>query len=216
MPGSQQAGGCCEPMVPAGSTMKNGKSKLSLTCASARTTTPPSGVSVRTESRRTCFNRGVDRFRQHAESTTLFESVSIWVKGGWKETRGLQRPISAKTPVSESRMASLNPFETKRKKAPSGTSSRVCEWFVAEGMGLRSNLLHFQVADSIIYFDEVASFSWCFGITSLAHSMPLGEIDIHPRNARGTAVYEDGASSLPFFTEKLICCKVACVEQVKG
>jgi len=93
--------------------------------------------------------------------------------------------------------------------------NRQSTW-LAEGMGLRSNLLHFQVADSIIYFDEVASFSWCFGITSLAHSMPLGEIDIHPRNARGTAVYEDGASSLPFFTEKLICCKVACVEQVKG
>ena len=55
------------------------------------------------------------------------------MKGGWKETRGVQRPISAETPVSESRMASLNPFETKRKKAPSGTSSRVCNVQVAEG-----------------------------------------------------------------------------------
>ena len=29
-----------------------------------------------------------------------------------------------------------------RKKAPSGTSSRVCEWLVAEGTGPPSNLLH--------------------------------------------------------------------------
>ena len=64
------------------------------------------------------------------------------MKGGWKETRGIQRPISAKPPVSESRMASLNPFETKRKKALSGASSRVRDVQVAEGMGLTSNLLH--------------------------------------------------------------------------
>lgn len=37
------------------------------------------------------------------------------MKGGWKETRGVRRPISDETPVSGSRMASLNPFETKRK-----------------------------------------------------------------------------------------------------
>lgn len=48
-------------------------------------------------------------------------------------------------------------------------------------MGLTFNLLHFQVAYCIFFFDEADSFSWCFGITSLAHSMPLGEIDIHPR-----------------------------------
>lgn len=87
-------------------------------CPPTRTTTPPSGVSVRIESRRTRFNCGVVRFRQHAEIARSFESVSILVKGGWKETRGVQRPISAETPVSESRMAWLNPFETKRKKAP--------------------------------------------------------------------------------------------------
>lgn len=39
--------------------------------------TPPSGVSVRTESRRTCFNCGAVRSRQHAETATLFECVSI-------------------------------------------------------------------------------------------------------------------------------------------
>lgn len=103
--------------------------------------TPPSAVSVCTESRRTCFNCGVARFHQHAESNTLFESVSIWMKGGWKETRRLQRPISRKSLVSESRMASLNPFETKRKKALAGASSRVREWFVAERKRLLSNLL---------------------------------------------------------------------------
>ena len=57
------------------------------------------------------------------------------MKGGWKETRGVQRLISAEVPVSESRMASLNPFETERKKAPSGTSSRVREWFMADRQG---------------------------------------------------------------------------------
>ena len=113
-----------------------------------RTTTPPSGVSVRTESRRTRFNCGAIRFRQLTESASLFESVSILVKGGWKETQGLQRPISAEKPVSESRMASLNPFETERKKAPSGTSSRVCDVQLAEGTGLISNPLH---SKSLIY-----------------------------------------------------------------
>ena len=53
------------------------------------------------------------------------------MKGGLKETRGVQRPILAKTPVSESRMAQLMPFETKRKKVPQGTSSRVCNVQVA-------------------------------------------------------------------------------------
>ena len=85
-------------------------------CASTRTTTPPSGVAVRPESRRTRFNHGAIRFRQLTESASLFESVSIWMKGGWKETRGVQRPISGHRPVSESRLASLNPFETKRKR----------------------------------------------------------------------------------------------------
>ena len=66
------------------------------------------------------------------------------MKGGWKETRGLQRPISAETPVSESRLASLNPFETKRKKAPSGTLSRVCNVQVAEGADLAANSLPCQ------------------------------------------------------------------------
>ena len=114
-----------------------------LTCALLRTTTPPSGISVCTESRQTRFNCGVVRFPQYIEKTSLFESVSIWMKGGWKETRGVQRPISVETPVSKSRMAPLNPFKTKRKKAPSGTSSRVCDVPVAEGMGLTSNLLSF-------------------------------------------------------------------------
>jgi hypothetical protein len=100
--------------------------------APTRTTTPPSGVSVRTESKRTRFKWGAVRFLQHSENEQLFESVSIWVKGGWKETRGVQRPTSGQVPVSESRMASLKPSETKRKKAPSRTSSRVCDVQVAE------------------------------------------------------------------------------------
>ncbi len=100
-----------------------------------RNRTPPSGVSVRTESRRSPCNCGVGRFGQLTEKASLFESVSIWVKGGWKETRGLQRPISGEIQFSESRMASLNPFETKRKKAPSGTSSRVCNVRVADREG---------------------------------------------------------------------------------
>jgi hypothetical protein len=111
-------------------------------CPPTRTTTPPSGVSVCTESRRTRCNCGAIRFRQHAESASLFESVSIWMKGGWKETQGVQRPISAKKPVSESRMAWLNTFETKRKKAPHWTSSRVCDVQVAEGVGLAANPLY--------------------------------------------------------------------------
>ena len=93
--------------------------------APTRTTTPPSGVSVRIDSGRARFNCGATYFRQATEKTNIFECVSIWVKGGWKETRGVRRPISGQRPVSESRMASLDPFETKRKKAPLGTSSRV-------------------------------------------------------------------------------------------
>ena len=54
----------------------------------------------------------------------MFACVSILVKGGWKETWAVQRPILAETPASESRMVSLNPFETNRKKAPLGT----CFW----------------------------------------------------------------------------------------
>jgi hypothetical protein len=107
-----------------------------------RCETPPSGVSVRTESRRTCFNCGAVKFQQHAESSILFETVSIWMKGGWKETRGVQRPTSTETPVSESRTASLNPFDTKRRKAPPGASSRVCNVQVAEEVRLTSNLLY--------------------------------------------------------------------------
>ena len=105
---------------------------LSRPFAPLRRTTPPSGVSVRIDNGLTCFNCGAIHFRQASEKTDSFECVSIWVKGGWKETLGLQRPISAETPASESRMASLNPFETKRKKAPSGTSSQVCDVQVAE------------------------------------------------------------------------------------
>lgn len=100
--------------------------------APPRTTTPPLGFSVRTESRRPRFNCGAVRFQQHAESTILFETVSIWMKGGWKETRGVQRPTSTETPVSESRTASLNPFDTKRKNALSGASSQVRDMKVAD------------------------------------------------------------------------------------
>ena len=110
--------------------------------APPRTTTPPLGLSVRTESGRTRCNCGAIRFRQLTESASLFESVSTWMKGGWKETQGVQRPISATSPVSESRMALLNPFETKRKKVPSGTSSRVYDVQVAEEVGLATNALH--------------------------------------------------------------------------
>lgn len=48
-----------------------------LTCARLRTTTPPSGVYVRTESGRTRCNCGAIQFRQLTESESLFESVSI-------------------------------------------------------------------------------------------------------------------------------------------
>lgn len=107
----------------------------SLLYAPARTTTPPSGVSVRFGSGLTCLNYGAIHFQQVIEKANSFECVSIWVKGGWKETRGVRRPISDQRPVSESRMASLNPFEPKRKKAHAGASSRVCDWFVAEEVG---------------------------------------------------------------------------------
>ena len=109
--------------------------------APKRTTTPPSGVSIRIDSGRARFNCGATYFWQATEKTNILESVSIWVRGGWKETQSVQRPISARSPVSESRMVSLNPFETKRKKAHAGASSRVCEWLVAEGMSLVANPL---------------------------------------------------------------------------
>ena len=112
--------------------------------APTRTTTPPSGVSVRFDSGRARFNCGATYFWQETEKKNIFECVSIWVKGGWKETRGVQRPISGQQSVSKSRMASLNPFETKRKKAPSGTSSRVRDWFVAEQITHAPNSLPCQ------------------------------------------------------------------------
>ncbi|MEK9569799.1 MAG: hypothetical protein VW124_12390, partial [Paracoccaceae bacterium] len=65
----------------------------------------------------------------------MFECDSILVKGGWKETWAVQRPILAETPASDSRMVSLNPFETNRKKAPLGTCFWVCDVQVAEGRG---------------------------------------------------------------------------------
>jgi hypothetical protein len=40
------------------------------------------------------FKWGAVRFLQRVENEPLFETVSIWVKGGWKETRGVQRPTS--------------------------------------------------------------------------------------------------------------------------
>ncbi len=116
-------------------TIRNFNMLAPLCFAIARRTTPPSSVSVYFDSGRSGLNYGAIHFQQVIEKANSFECVSIWVKGGWKETRGLQRPILAKLPVSESRMASLNPFETKRKKAPLGTSYRVREWFVAEREG---------------------------------------------------------------------------------
>ena len=116
--------------------------KLPLACAPTGPTTPPSGVSIRIGSGRNGLNYGVIRSRQVTEKKIAFESVSILVKGGWKETRGVRRPISGQRPVSESRMASLNPFEPKRKKAHAGASSRVREWYVAEGMTQVPNSLH--------------------------------------------------------------------------
>ena len=55
--------------------------------------------------------------------------------GAQRETRAIRRPIPRQAPVSEGRMALPTPFETKRKKAPSGTSSRVCDVQVAETKG---------------------------------------------------------------------------------
>jgi hypothetical protein len=131
MNGGQGLANRLDVRFPPISTPGTLQTELPLACAPTRTTTPPSGVSVRNESGRTRCNCGAIRFRQLTESASLFESVSTWMKGGWKETQGVQRPISATSPVSESRMALLNPFETKRKKVPSGTSSRVCDVQVA-------------------------------------------------------------------------------------
>ena len=51
-------------------------------------------------------------------------------------------PFYVKRPVSEGRMALPTPFETKRKKAPIGALGRIQHLSVAEGAGLKSNLLH--------------------------------------------------------------------------
>jgi hypothetical protein len=48
-----------------------------------------SRVSIRVGSGRTALNYGVIHSRQVTEKKTTFESVSILVKGGWKETRGV-------------------------------------------------------------------------------------------------------------------------------
>jgi hypothetical protein len=44
-------------------------------------------------------------------------------------------PFRVKPPVSEGRKALPTPFETKRKNAPSGASSRVCDVQLAEEVG---------------------------------------------------------------------------------
>ena len=108
---------------------------LTQDCEVLRCQTPPSGVSIRTEGRRFRFNCGEARPHQSTEIAFSFLSVSILVKGGWKETRGVKRPISAQSPVSESRMASLNAFETKTKKNPLGASTSVRDLKVAEEVG---------------------------------------------------------------------------------
>ena len=124
--------------------------------APTRTTTPPSGVSICFDSGRARVNCGAIQFWQASEKKHIFECVSIWVKGGWKETRGVRRPISGQRLVSESRMAQLNPFEPKRKKARTRASSRVREWFVAEGTGPASNLLHIKSLILNYYFSRNA------------------------------------------------------------
>jgi hypothetical protein len=44
--------------------------------------------------------------------------ASFHLKGGWKETRGLQRPILAETPVSESWMPLASWFEPASVAVP--------------------------------------------------------------------------------------------------
>ena len=51
----------------------------------------------------------------HAETHSM--SSTQPPKGGWKDKRSDQRPILAKSPVSESQIAALKPIKTKRKKA---------------------------------------------------------------------------------------------------
>jgi hypothetical protein len=62
-------------------------------------------------------------------------------------------------------MAPLNPFETKRKKAHTGASSRVREWFVAETKGYYA-----QGAGTLYYHDLLALFAitWVVGVGGTA------------------------------------------------
>ena len=89
MNGGQGLANRLDVRFPPISTPGTLQTELPLACAPTRPTTPPSGVSIRIGSGRTGLNYGVIRSRQVTEKKTSFETVSILVKGGWKETRGL-------------------------------------------------------------------------------------------------------------------------------
>ena len=60
----------------------------------------------------------------------MFECVSILVKGGWKETWAVQRPVLAETPAPESRIVSLKPFKKIEKRPRQGPvfGFEMCKW----------------------------------------------------------------------------------------
>ena len=97
--------------------------------------TPTSCLSARMPTKKAAANRSVRRKTQLIEKARLFPTELNRGRFARKETKGIQRPETGVAPVSAVRSNRLNPFETKRKKAPSGASDRFCNLLLAEGGG---------------------------------------------------------------------------------
>jgi hypothetical protein len=89
----------------------------------------------------TAAKSSLDAKRQSIENAWLSECEPILARFGRKETKALQRPKIAASPVSEVRMVTPNSFETTEKSGavfgPAGVRNRE----LAEGKALASNPL---------------------------------------------------------------------------
>lgn len=79
----------------------------------------------------TRYNSGVVRKWQRVEIATFSGTEPIRARFARLETKAVQRLETGVSPVSEVRSPRPNPFETKRKKAPMGASSRVRDMIMA-------------------------------------------------------------------------------------
>lgn len=102
----------------------------------------------------TRYNSGVVRKWQNLEITAFFPTEPNRARFARFETKAVQRPKIGVSPVSEVRIPPPNPFETKRKKAPSGASSRVRELKVAEGASDKLSSKPFRLRPPRLKFSQ--------------------------------------------------------------